>query len=85
MVNQALTRLPRWQRQGQALVLTAMFPDFVQAMAFMNQLGGTSRASGTSPGNYDHLQLGDLTPDDPTTAIDEFIETPYQAPSFSPY
>jgi hypothetical protein len=37
VVDQALTGLPRWQRQGQTLKLTATFPkfpNFVEAMGF---------------------------------------------------
>ncbi len=49
VVDQALTGLPRWQRQGQTLTLTATFPDFVQAMGFVNQLVAPSERLGHHP------------------------------------
>ena len=49
MVDQALTDLPRWERRGQTLILTATFPDFVQAMAFVNQLIALAERWGHHP------------------------------------
>nr|WP_281438398.1 4a-hydroxytetrahydrobiopterin dehydratase [Synechococcus sp. C9] len=49
VVDQALTDLPRWERRGQTLILTTTFPDFVQAMAFVNQLIAPAERLGHHP------------------------------------
>ncbi|APB34579.1 pterin-4-alpha-carbinolamine dehydratase [Gloeomargarita lithophora Alchichica-D10] len=59
-VDQALAGLPRWQRQGQVLTLTATFPDFVQAMAFVNRLVAPAERLGHHPEikiNYNRVTL----------------------------
>lgn len=37
-IQQALERLPGWQRQGIAIQRTFQFPDFIAAMKFVNRV-----------------------------------------------
>lgn len=48
-INQKITAIPQWQQEGQTLTRTFKFSDFVEAIAFVNQLVEPSEAAGHHP------------------------------------
>jgi 4a-hydroxytetrahydrobiopterin dehydratase len=50
-VEQVLTSLPRWQRQGKAIQRIFEFPDFKAAMQFVNRIADAAERA-KSPSRY---------------------------------
>jgi 4a-hydroxytetrahydrobiopterin dehydratase len=48
-VERRLKALPRWRREGSAIVAEFTFPDFRQALAFVNRVGDAAEARGHHP------------------------------------
>jgi 4a-hydroxytetrahydrobiopterin dehydratase len=49
MVQEKLRSLPHWKLEGKEIVRRWEFPDFVQAMAFVNQVAEKAEKAGHHP------------------------------------
>jgi 4a-hydroxytetrahydrobiopterin dehydratase len=65
-IQAALTTLPNWKLEQGELVQTATFPDFVQAMKFVNQVAALAETAGHHPDidiRYNKVRLALMTHD----------------------
>ena len=63
-VQARLTQLPGWQVESGELVRTFEFPDFVAALAFVNQVGNLAESAGHHPDidiRYNRVRLALVT------------------------
>lgn len=61
MVQEKLRSLPHWKLEGQEIVRRWEFPDFVAAMAFVNQVAERAEKAGHHPDidiRYNKVRLG---------------------------
>ena len=61
MVQEKLRSLPRWKLEGKEIVRHLEFPDFVRAMAFVNQVAEKAEKAGHHPDidiRYNKVRLG---------------------------
>jgi len=65
-LQEALTKLPQWALTNGELVRTWTFPDFVSAIAFVNQVAQQAEAAGHHPDidiRYNRVKLALVTHD----------------------
>jgi 4a-hydroxytetrahydrobiopterin dehydratase len=65
-IQAALSTLPHWKLEQGELVQTAAFPDFMQAMSFVNQVAELAEAAGHHPDidiRYNKVRLALVTHD----------------------
>jgi 4a-hydroxytetrahydrobiopterin dehydratase len=65
-IQAALATLPNWKLEQAELVQTATFPDFVQAMKFVNRVAELAEAAGHHPDidiRYNRVRLALVTHD----------------------
>jgi 4a-hydroxytetrahydrobiopterin dehydratase len=65
-IQAALTTLPNWKLEQGEVVRTAIFPDFMQAMSFVNQVAELAEAAGHHPDidiRYNRVRLALVTHD----------------------
>ncbi len=65
-LQEALSKLPDWELTNGEIVRTWTFPDFVQAMAFVNQVAEKAEAAGHHPDidiRYNRVKLALVTHD----------------------
>ena len=65
-IHAALATLPQWKLEHGELVQTATFPDFVQAMKFVNQVAALAETAGHHPDidiRYNKVRLALVTHD----------------------
>jgi 4a-hydroxytetrahydrobiopterin dehydratase len=59
MVQEKLGSLPQWKLEGKEIVRHYQFPDFVAAMAFVNQVAEKAEKAGHHPDiRYNKVRLG---------------------------
>lgn len=61
MVQEKLRSLPQWKLEGKEIVRRFEFPDFVGAMAFVNQVAEKAEKAGHHPDidiRYNKVRLG---------------------------
>ena len=61
IVQEKLRSLPHWGLEGKEIVRRFEFPDFVRAMAFVNQVAETAEKAGHHPDidiRYNKVRLG---------------------------
>ena len=65
-IQSALSTLPNWKLEQGELVQTATFPDFIEAMSFVNQVAKLAEAAGHHPDidiRYNKVRLALVTHD----------------------
>jgi 4a-hydroxytetrahydrobiopterin dehydratase len=61
IVQERLRSLPHWKLEGKEIVRHLKFPDFVKAMAFVNQVAEKAEQAGHHPDidiRYNQVRLG---------------------------